>query len=65
MISIKTFHILFIALAIMLMIGYGAYELTTPSNPGIMSNIFAVVSFVVGGVLLFYFFRIIQKFRTI
>ena len=47
MISLKTFHILFIALAIMLMIGYGAYELTTPSNPGIMSNIFAVVSFVV------------------
>ena len=65
MISLKTFHILFIALAIMLMIGYGAYELTTPSNPGIMSNIFAVVSFVVGGVFLFYFFSIIQKFRKI
>ena len=37
MISLKTFHILFIALAIILMIGYGTYELITPSAPGIMS----------------------------
>ncbi|MAR35681.1 MAG: hypothetical protein CMG19_02570 [Candidatus Marinimicrobia bacterium] len=65
MISLKTFHILFIALAIILMIGYGAYELITPSAPGIMSNIFALLSFAVGGALLFYFVRIIQKFRTI
>ena len=42
MISLKTFHILFIVLAITLMIGYGAYELTTPSNPGIMSNIYMI-----------------------
>tara|TARA_B100000809_G_scaffold147615_1_gene145128 strand:+ start:73 stop:270 length:198 start_codon:yes stop_codon:yes gene_type:complete len=65
MISLKTFHLFFIGLAILLTIGYGIFELITPSNPGIVSVIFAVFSFIIGGALMIYFFRIMQKFKTI
>jgi hypothetical protein len=65
MISLKTFHLFFIGLAITLTIGYGIFELITPSNPGIVSVIFAVFSFIIGGALMIYFFRIMQKFKTI
>ena len=65
MISLKTFHLLFIGLAILLTIGYGIFELITPSIPGVVSMIFAVLSFILGGALMTYFFRIMQKFKTI
>ena len=65
MISLKTFHLFFIGLAILLTIGYGIFELITPSNPGIVSVIFSVFSFIIGGALMIYFFRIMQKFKTI
>ena len=65
MISLKTFHLFFIGLAILLTIGYGIFELITPSNPGIVSVIFAVFSFIIGGALMIYFFRIMQKFKII
>ena len=65
MISLKTFHLFFIGLAIILTIGYGIFELITPSNPGIVSVIFAVFSFIIGGALMIYFFRIMQKFKII
>jgi hypothetical protein len=65
MISLKTFHLFFISLSIILTIGYGIYELITPSNPGIVSMIFALISFVMGCALIFYCFRVIQKFKTI
>jgi len=51
MISLKTFHLFFIGLAIMLTIGYGIFELITPSNPGSVSVIFSVLSFISGGAL--------------
>ena len=65
MISLKTFHLFFISLSIILTIGYGIYELITPSNPGIASMIFALISFAMGCALIFYCFRVIQKFKTI
>ena len=65
MISLKTFHLFFIALAIMLIIGYGIFELITPSHPGSVSVVFAVLSFISGGALMIYYFRIIQKFKTL
>ena len=65
MISLKTFHLFFIGLAIMLTIGYGTFELITPSHPGLVSVIFSVLSFILGGALMIYFFRIMQKFKTI
>jgi len=65
MISLKTFHLFFIALATMLTIGYGIFELITPSHPGSVSMIFSVLSFISGGALMIYYFRIIQKFKTI
>jgi len=65
MISLKTFHLFFIGLAIMLTIGYGIFELITPSNPGSVSVIFSVLSFIIGSALIIYYFRIIQKFKTI
>jgi len=49
----------------MLTIGYGIFELITPSNPGSVSVIFSVLSFISGGALMIYYFRIIQKFKTI
>ncbi|GIS71086.1 MAG: hypothetical protein CM1200mP10_06630 [Candidatus Neomarinimicrobiota bacterium] len=65
MISLKTFHLFFIALATMLTIGYGIFELITPSHPGSVSMIFSLLSFISGGALMIYYFRIIQKFKTI
>ena len=65
MISLKTFHLFFIGLATMLTIGYGIFELITPSHPGSVSVIFAVLSFIIGSALMIYYFRIIQKFKTI
>ena len=65
MISLKTFHLFFIGLAITLTIGYGIFELITPSYPGVVSMIFALLSFILGGALMIYFFRIMQKFKTI
>ena len=65
MISLKIFHLFFIGLAIILTIGYGIFELITPSIPGVVSMIFAVLSFILGGALMIYFFRIMQKFKTI
>jgi hypothetical protein len=41
------------------------FELITPSIPGVVSMIFAVLSFILGGALMIYFFRIMQKFKTI
>jgi len=49
----------------MLTIGYGIFELITPSHPGSVSVIFSVLSFISGGALMIYYFRIIQKFKTI
>ena len=49
----------------MLTIGYGIFEFITPSHQGSVSVIFAVLSFIFGGTLITYFFRIIQKFKTI
>ena len=49
----------------MLTIGYGIFELITPSRPGSVSVIFSVLSFIAGGALMIYYFRIIQKFKTI
>ena len=65
MISLKTFHLFFIGLAIILTIVYGIFELITPSIPGVVSMIFAVLSFILGGALMIYYFRIMQKFKTI
>ena len=65
MISLKTFHLFFISLSIILTIAYGIYELITPSNPGIVSMIFALISFAMGCALIFYCFRVIQKIKTI
>ena len=49
----------------MLTIGYGIFELITPSHPGSVSEIFSVLSFISGAALMIYYFRIIQKFKTI
>lgn len=65
MISLKTFHLFFIGLSITLTIGYGIFELITPSHPGVVSMIFALLSFILGGALMIYYFRIMQKFKTI
>ena len=65
MISLKTFHLFFIFLSIMIMFGYGFYEILSPKNPGFTSYISVFFSLSMASLLIFYFFRVIRKFRTL
>jgi len=45
MISLKQFHYFFIFVSILISGYYGMFEMTTPSSPGFISNLFAGISF--------------------
>ncbi|MDP6170501.1 MAG: hypothetical protein QF780_10870 [Candidatus Marinimicrobia bacterium] len=65
MISLKTFHYLFIALSILLTAYYGVFEFTRPSHPGPASNLLASVSFLVSAALAYYGMNVHKKFKQI
>jgi|TARA_B100000470_G_scaffold176130_1_gene140377 divalent metal cation (Fe/Co/Zn/Cd) transporter len=65
MISLKQFHLFFIAVSILITGYYGVYEITHPSNPGTVSNILAGISFLVTISLIAYSFSVIKKFKQI
>ena len=65
MISLKQFHLFFIAVSILITGYYGVYEITHPSNPGTVSNILAGVSFLVAAGLIAYGFSVVKKFKQI
>jgi uncharacterized membrane protein SirB2 len=56
--SIKSFHILFIVLSIAITIWFGIWEWN-------QSVLFAIVSFLVGVVLVVYGIQVLKKFKTL
>ena len=65
MIGIKTFHLFFIAVSILLTGWYGYFEITTPTNPGNVSTILSVVSLVLTVGLSYYGYSVYNKFKNI
>ena len=65
MIGIKSFHLFFIALSILLSAWYGYFEYATPSNPGNLSTSLSVISFTVMFGLAYYGYSVFKKFRNI
>ena len=47
MIGIKSFHLFFISMSILLSGWYGYFEIATPSNPGSLSTTLSIISFMV------------------
>ena len=65
MIGIKSFHLFFIAMSILLSGWYGYFEITTPSNPGSLSTSLSTISFIAMFGLTFYGYTVFKKFRKI
>jgi len=65
MIGIKSFHLFFIAMSILLSGWYGYFEITTPSNPGSLSTSLSIISFIAMFGLTFYGYSVYKKFREI
>lgn len=63
MISLKTFHLFFIFMSILLTVGYGIYELSASAHNG--SVLLACLSFAAGLGLVFYGVKVFKKFKTI
>ena len=65
MIGIKSFHLFFIFMSILLSGWYGYFEIATPSNPGSLSTTLSIISFMVMFGLGFYGYSVFKKFREI
>ena len=65
MISLKQFHLFFIAVSILITGYYGVYEITHPSNSGTVSYMLAGISILVILCLIAYSFSVIKKFKQI
>jgi len=65
MISLKTFHIFFISLSILLCAWYGYHEIRNPSVSGMFSMVLGIASICLSGGLVIYGWHIIQKFRAL
>lgn len=65
MIGIKSFHLFFILMSILLSGWYGYFEIMTPSNPGSLSTSLSIISFMVMFGLGFYGYSVFKKFREI
>ena len=65
MISLKTFHLFFIAVSILIALYYGIFEITQPSSPGMTSNILAGFSFLFSAGLAAYGVSVFNKFKHI
>ena len=65
MIGIKTFHLFFIRLSIILTGWYSYFEMTTPTNPGSISIILGITSLLSMLALSFYGYSVYKKFKKL
>ena len=65
MIGIKTFHLFFIAVSILLTGWYGYFEITTPTNPGNISTLLSTVSLLLMAGLSYYGYNVYNKIKKI
>jgi len=65
MIGIKTFHLFFIGVSVLLTGWYGYFEITTPTNPGNISMLLSAVSLSLMIGLSFYGYNVYNKFKKI
>jgi|TARA_B100001996_G_scaffold246985_1_gene191287 hypothetical protein len=65
MIGIKTFHLFFIGVSVLLTGWYGYFEITTPTNPGNISTLLSAVSLSLMIGLSFYGYNVYNKFKKI
>jgi divalent metal cation (Fe/Co/Zn/Cd) transporter len=65
MIGIKTFHLFFIGLSIILTGWYSYFEITTPTNPGSISIILGITSLLSMLALSFYGYSVYNKFKKL
>jgi len=63
MISLKTFHLFFIMMSIILTVWFAMYELQLDENG--MSTAIAIVSMMVSGGLIIYGLKVYKKFKTL
>ena len=65
MIGIKTFHLFFIGMSVLLTGWYGYFEMTTPTNPGSGSTLLGIVSLLLMVGLSLYGYNAYNKFKKI
>ena len=65
MIGIKTFHLFFIGVSVLLTGWYGYFEITTPTNPGNISTLLSALSLSLMIGLSFYGYNVYNKFKNI
>jgi len=65
MIGIKTFHLFFIGVSVLLTGWYGYFELRTPTNPGSVSTVLSISSLSLMIGLSFYGYNVYNKFKNI
>ncbi|SVD78797.1 uncharacterized protein METZ01_LOCUS431651 [marine metagenome] len=65
MISLKTFHLFFIAVSTVLGLWYGIFEITTPTNPGLVSFCLGGCSLAITAGLCVYGLVTFKKFKQI
>jgi hypothetical protein len=64
--SLKIFHIIFISLSVALAFGFGLWLLLSePGEGGLKDVLGALLSFVVGILLVVYEIKIVKKFKTL
>jgi divalent metal cation (Fe/Co/Zn/Cd) transporter len=65
MIGIKTFHLFFIGVSVLLTGWYGYFEFRTPTNPGSVSTVLSITSISIMIGLSFYGYNVYNKFKKI
>ncbi|MBT3216485.1 MAG: hypothetical protein HOD97_01935 [Candidatus Marinimicrobia bacterium] len=65
MLSLKSFHIFFISISIVVTLGYGFWQLQNLSNYVSFSTVFGVLGLISGSGLIIYLQKMIKKFKTI
>ncbi len=65
MIGLKSFHLFFIALSVVLTGWFGYFEITSPTNPGNISIMLSIISLSLMVGLTIYGFNVYKKFKQI